>query len=471
MKTTASLSVSMVGTCLLLSACNWVDSAGSQGVEVPVTEIFLDDTPVGSGTLLTEKTIGHFTTSRLITASVEQTFTWSEAPLEQGNLPSCADFPDFNTELAVSSLAEACTDSEQCSLNFEQIETEDDAAEFNLLVPELKAPVGVRYQLTVTDDDGRVNDTEFEICLVAINEAPVAVNDTFVVLEGEREVFAANELNLLTNDSDDVDVSNTEYRILPEPLEGPESAAFFELGEDGSFTYESSLSGIRTDQFDSFVYQLSDGVHLSTATATIRVVAINQAPELLDAIPELTVTEGEELLENLNLYFSDPEESELVFSLAADTPLPDDGTLELSEDGVLSGIPDEDDVGSHVLTLIVSDGSASVEATVTLLIEAAPVVAENSAPVFVEDTVFNQIILLGRSIRPVIPEFTDPDGDTLTYAIAGSSILPDGVEIDEDTGIVSGLPTEVTNVRNLRIEATDPFGETAVSDVFYIRVR
>jgi len=89
----------------------------------------------------------------------------------------------------------------------------------------------------------------------------------------------------------------------------------------------------------------------------------------------------------------------------------------------------------------------------------------------VEDTVFNQIILLGRSIRPVIPEFIDPDGDTLTYAIAGNGELPDGVEIDEDTGIVSGTPTEEVNVRNLRIEATDPSGETAVSDAFYIWVR
>ena len=258
---------------------------------------------------------------------------------------------------------------------------------------------------------------------------------------------------------------------MAEPLEPPQSAAFFELGEDGSFTYESSLSGILTDQFDSFRYQVTDGVHVSDATATIRIVAINQAPELIDEIPVLNATEGEEFLENLSLYFADPEASELSFSLSADTPLPSAGTLELSEDGLLTGTPDEDDVGSHALTLIVSDGGTVLETDILLMIEALPVSLENLAPEYVEGTVFNQIILLGRSIRPVIPEFIDPDGDTLTYAIAGNGVLPDGVEIDEDTGIVSGTPVEEINVRNLRIEATDPFGETATSDAFFIWVR
>lgn len=471
MKTSASLYASAAGTCLLLSGCGWVDSAGTQGV--PVTEVFLDDQPVGSAIALNEKTIAHIATARNTTALGEQTFSWGSTPLEQGNLASCSDLPDFMADLAAGSLTEACTNADECSLNFERVETDDQLAEFNLLAPELKAPVGIRYQLTVTAADGLVSTSEYDFCLIAINEAPLAVNDTFVVLEGRREVFAADELNLLSNDSDDEDDSNLEFRVLPEPLEAPQSAEFFELSEDGdgSFTYESNLIGLGADQFDSFVYQLSDGVHVSTATATIRIVAVNQVPELLDDVPELLATEGEAFVENLGLYFADPEEAELVFSLALATPLPDDGTLTLSEDGVLSGVPGEDDVGSHVLTLIVSDGGAALETDITLVIEAAPVVAENSAPEYVEDTVFNQIILLGRSIRPVIPEFIDPDGDTLSYAIAGSRVLPDGVEIDEETGIVSGTPTEEINVRNLRIEATDPLGETALSDTFYIWVR
>ncbi|MGQ7843409.1 Ig-like domain-containing protein [Granulosicoccus sp. 3-233] len=471
MKTSASLYASAAVGCLLVSGCNWVDSAGSDGV--PITEVFLDDQPVDEAIVLNEKSIGEIATGRVGSLSGEQEFVWNPTPLAQGNLALCAEVSGFNVDLAADSLLDACTDVDDCSLEFQQVDTDEALAEFNLPVPELKASVGMRYQLTTRDSAGRESSNEYDFCLIAINEAPVAVNDTFVVLEGTRESFGADDVNLLSNDSDDIDDSNSPIVVLPEALEGPENAAFFELSPegDGSFTYESSLTGIRTDQFDSFVYQLSDGVHVSTATATIRIVAANQAPELIDPIPELTAIEGERVVENLALYFLDPEESELIFSLAEDTPLPDDGNLSLSEEGVLSGIPGEDDVGTHVLTLIVSDGGAELETDVTLEIEAAPLVPENSAPEYIEDSVFNQIILLGRSIRPVIPEFIDPDGDTLSYAIAGNGELPDGVEIDEETGIVSGLPTEETNVRNLRIEATDPSGESAVSDAFYIWVR
>ncbi len=469
MKTRVALYLTIITSCLLASACNWVDSTGSQSGTVPVTDVFLDNLPVGSTLLLEEMSVTHITATRDTSAAVEQTFSWSE-PLEQGNLTSCAEVSDFNVDLAADSLADACTDSEQCSMSFEVDETEDDLAEFNLLVPQLKAPVGLRYELTVTDSDERVNTREFDFCLVAINEAPIAVNDTFVVLDGQRTVFGTDKRNLLTNDEDDVDVSNTEFRILSEPARIPANAAFFELGNDGSFTYESSLAGILNDQIDSFVYQLSDGVHVSTATATIRIIAANQSPEVIDVIPVLTATEGVLFVENLSLYFLDPEDTELTFSFSAESIVPSEGTLALSPDGVLSGIADEDDVGTYELILIADDGGASVEVSVTLIIDAAPVVVENSPPEYISGTVFSQIIELGDPIRPIIPRFTDPDDDTLTFAIFGAGVLPDGVKIDKNTGIVSGEPEEVTIVRNLRIEATDPFGESAISGLFSIRV-
>ena len=470
MKRRVSLYLTTITSCLLVSACGWVDSTGTQPGTVTGTEVFLDDLPVGSTILLEEMSVANITATRDISAAVEQIFSWSE-PLEQGNLASCADESDYNVDLAAASLADACTDPEQCSMSFERVAAEDNVAEFNLLAPQLKAPVGLRYELTVTDSDGRVNAREFDFCLISINEAPSAVNDTFVVLEGQRTVVGTDGRNLLTNDSDDVDVSNTEFRILPEPAQIPSNAAFFELGEDGSFIYESSLAGILNDQIDSFDYQLSDGVHVSTATATIRIIASNQAPEVIDVIPVLTATEGVPFVENLSLYFLDPEETELTFSFSEESIVPSEGTLALSSDGVLSGIPDEEDVGTYDLILIADDGGASVEAPITLMIVAAPVVVANSPPEYIPATVFSQTIDLGDPIRPIIPGFFDPDGDTLTFAIAGSNELPDGLEIDEDTGVVSGEPEEATNVRNLRIEATDSFGESASSALFFIRVR
>jgi len=455
--------------CFLLVGCDWVDSTGNQGV-VPQTEVFLDDAPVDGVIALMETTQARIVASRDSSALDEQTYVWSEA-LAEGNLPVCAAQDGFNPDLAAASLAEACTDPVNCNVDFKPVETTDGVAQFELVAPQLKASVGMRYDLTVTDLAGLAYTDGYTLCLIAVNEAPSATDDTFVVREGMREVFAGATGNLLSNDEDDVDVSNNPLIVLPEPALAPAFAAFFDLREDGSFTYESNLDGISTDQFDSFEYTLTDGEFTSTAKVSLRIVTSNQAPEQLAAIPLLEAEEGERFAENLSLYFDDPEAGDLTFSLDDADELPSNGSLSLRSNGLLSGIPDEDDVGSHVFTLIISDGGREIEALVALEIAPAPPVVENSAPVFVEGSVFNQIIVLGREIRPVVPEFEDADLDELTYAIAIPGRLPTGVTIDEDTGIVSGEPAAETWVRDLRIEATDPFGESALSDPFYIRVR
>ena len=462
----------LLGT-LALSACDWVDSTGAQSPEQPVTEIFLDDALVSGPVLLRENSRARIAASRDISASAEQTVTWNDEPLVQGNLDICADLNGFDQSIAADSLPEACADPTQCEFNIEPVITDDGSREFRLQTPVLKASVGLRYELTIEDSDGRSNVEELDVCMTAVNDAPVANDDTFVVLEGTRLLVDASGVNLLSNDSDDIDVSNREFRILEQASIEPNFAAFFELNPagDGGFIYESNLTDIRADQFDSFEYELSDGLYTSKAQVTLRIVTSNQAPELIDPIPVLLATEGEPFLENLALYFSDPEDNDLSYSIADDDALPSSGTLELDANGLLSGIPDEDDVGSHVFTLIASDGGRETDTDVTLEVGAAPIVPLNNAPEYEEDTVFDQIILLGRSIRPIQPIFEDPDGDELTYSIIGTSDLPAGVTIDDETGVITGTPLRRTWVRNLRVEATDPFGESAISDPFYIRVR
>ena len=460
----------LVLLCPVLVACDWVDSTGSQGV-VPRTEVFLDDTPVGSAVVLDEKSEVSIVTSRGSAAVDEQTYQWSEDPLAQGALAVCAGQGGFDSEFVASSLDEACTDPSDCAVDFESVTTDDGVAEFSLSAPELQASVGMRFALTVEDSTGTIDTREYDFCFVAVNEAPDANDDTFVIREGTREVFSTRSTNLLSNDTDDIDVRNDDLQILAEPVSEPKFFSFFELGDDGSFTYESDLEGILADQIDSFQYAVTDGMFTSIASVTLRIVANNQAPEQLDDIPLLLAPIGESFVENLSLYFSDPEEGELSFSFADEEGLPAASGIALLENGVLSGTPALSDVGTYPLRLVVSDGGREVESLFTLDIFEPSDAEDNTAPEYIEDTVFDQILFLGAPIRSVTPEFEDADDDVLEYSIVGTGELPDGVTIDPDTGVVSGRPLSRTWVRDLHILATDPHGATAVSDSFYIRVR
>jgi len=136
---------------------------------------------------------------------------------------------------------------------------------------------------------------------------------------------------------------------------------------------------------------------------------------------------------------------------------------------VLRGTPTEEGVYSG-LRLRATDPDGASVSTNAFSITVTPILPPpNAAPVFVAGTVFNQGIPLGGLITPVRPQFTDSNGDTLTYSVIGNT-LPLGVTINRNTGVVSGSPATAVWVRNLRIQATDPGGLTAISTTFWIRV-
>lgn len=478
MNKTTSYTIALAAmSSLLLSACDWVDSAGSQGVSN--TEVFVDGIPLMDGEVIVanEGDPETLITSRQ-NASNQQVFTWSDEPIEQGALDVCSGQNGFNVELAADTLQQACQAGTNCQLEFQEIATGNDAdvAQFNVQMPILDASIGLRYELTTQDGTGTTSNEEFTFCLIAINDAPEAVNDTFAVIEGAVLEVTTDSLNLLSNDSDDTDVSNTGLQVLAVPGEGPQFAAQFELGSDGSFTYQSSLAELTETQFDTFRYALSDGVFLPpeapTALVTIRIVASNEAPVLLEPIDMLEATEGEPFSVTLAGNFVDPENGEISFSLSQETPLAAGTGLALSETGELEGTPTAADVGSYQLLLQVSDGSATTEQLVSLEVFAMPLVPDNSAPVFVTRTVFNQIVSVGEQIEPVMPGFIDADGDVLLYSTASTTTprLPPGVTLNTSTGVVSGTANVAGVYRGLRVRATDPSGLSALSGRFTITV-
>ena len=469
----SSTTVTILLLCLSLSACEWVDSAGDGGgtsTPVAVTAVLLDDMPAGDVITLNEQGEARISASRTSDTTESSTITWSDESLEEGNLLACDTQNGFNAELAAESLQQACASDTDCEFTIDTAGSDANEADFTVRVPALSASVGVSRELSITDQLGNTELSERTFCLIAINEAPVASDDTFVVIEGNVLAVTTETVNLLTNDSDDTDVSNSPLSILPEAAEAPEFAASFELGTDGSFTYQTSLSGLSEDQLDQFEYQLTDGLFTSTATATIRIVAANQAPQQISPIPPLAAVEGLLFNSDLSGFFVDPEDGDISFSLSPVTPLAVGSGLSLSPAGLLSGIPTQADVGSYELLVLVSDGGLATEANVTLEVDAAPITVLNRQPVFVGQTVFNQTVLAGVAITPVMPQFTDADGDLLTYSMSGNGILPAGVTINVRTGIISGRSFVPGVYGGLRVRATDPSGAFALSSPFSMTV-
>ncbi|MBX2824430.1 MAG: putative Ig domain-containing protein [Gammaproteobacteria bacterium] len=407
----------------MLSACDWVDSTGVQesapllqleeGRVVPLTE----------GQARTLDPVETLDPDRDVVS-----WRWNDAPVQAGALPACAAVQDFRSQLAAGSVAEACVRTNACELFFEpQVADDDGRFLFRLIPPQLKAPVGVVYQLTGIKQDGAETRANFTFCLIAVNEPPVAANDVFTVEVGSTLTVDTNGANVLSNDSDDIDVGNVPLFVETPALREPSFATAFNLRSDGGFTYtpdpslEFTAGGRRADSFD---YRISDGVNTSSATVVINIVAQDKPPVLTDTEPVIDALVGIEQSVSLSDFFVDPEGAELGFAVVSG--LPDSGNFSLTPAGDIQGIAEVEDIGTWPVLVTASDAISSVDALVTLTVEEnLPPVAESGIP--------DQTLDLGdRFSFSIARFFEDPEGESLTYAVNGS-----GAAINIRTGLIT----------------------------------
>jgi len=470
-----SAAASVMGAAfLLLGGCGWVDSTGRQPDDVlPQVVVSLDEVAPGEALGFDEQKLATVTLEAGVTANAGA--SWSEVPLAEGAFDSCAAVPGFRAPIAAATLAEACSepDPADCRFAFGAVEEASDARlVFTARVPRLRAPVGIRHELVVARGEEATASGVFDFCLIAINEGPVAVDDgPFVVREGEVLVVAPDDpRSLLANDGDDDDAGNLPLVVDPRPFSPPSSPGDFALGRDGGFRYVYPGSGLSSTFEDSFEYVVSDGSSSSRATVRINVEPGNLPPVLAEPLPPLEATVGEPFEAFLSEGFRDPEGRPLTFSIRQG--LPTSGSLVLTPDGRLAGTPLREDAGDFEIVYVASDGASAdeggareTEARVTLSIVRPP----NRPPVYLGGEIEDIVVGFGTVVSILAPEFVDPDGDELRYELVGDP--PFGIELDEESGELSGFALQTGNFRNLRIRVFDPDGESARSARFTIRVR
>lgn len=128
------------------------------------------------------------------------------------------------------------------------------------------------FTYTITDIDGASDSGTVNVTISGSNTAPVAVADSFLVLEfyTGTPVNASGSMNVVANDTDvDLDSLTIVSGSLSQPTKGTATSS---NGKDVLYTY-TAQTGIDQElhDSDSFTYRVSDGQGGTSNTVTVSV--------------------------------------------------------------------------------------------------------------------------------------------------------------------------------------------------------
>lgn len=445
-----------------VSACGWDDSTGVQGTTVATALRNAQPVAIVEGTSLTTPLAGEG----------EELRNWRWELDESDVRSRCASISGFDAQLAATSLASACSESGECSVSIDESGGENNSTVFTLTMPALRSPVALSYRLNATRDDGAVVEREQFLCGLSVNEAPLANDNRYLALLDELLIIDSSDSNnLLANDLDDDDIRNSALSVTGITRE-PAYASRFSFDDKGGFIYAASaMAPVSSSGYveDSFVYSITDGLHVSHATAFIRIGSGNTAPVQIQQIPDLSVnaafafSTAQRVQFDLSQYFFDVDGDSLNFTIAV-SQLPLSGNVSLRGDGQLLTQVSHDDIGSYRLEIAVSDGLDTISDTFTLSVVEPEQSTRNHTP---EVTNIRNRLVRNRFSYDVSVYFSDVDGDELSFSATG---MPEDVFISS-TGVISGRANDDNRGKwTIRITADDGKGGT-VDDGFQLQIK
>jgi ELWxxDGT repeat protein/VCBS repeat-containing protein len=220
-----------------------------------------------------------------------------------------------------------------------------------------------------------------------VNDAPVAVNDSFPAFD-EDTPFGGN---VLLNDTDVEDTRPQTAQLVS----GPGHALSFSLNTDGSFSYTpaANFNGI-----DSFTYIAKDSAGASSGTATVN-LTINPVNDVPVAVNDsFTVSAGSTLNNSVLTNDTDVEDTRPPSVVLVGGPS-NAQSFTLNTDGTFTYVPNTGGT-TDSFTYIAKDstGASSTTATVSINVSSLPntppVAVNDSFPAFNEDTPFGGNVLL-----------------------------------------------------------------------------
>ncbi|MDT8896990.1 Ig-like domain-containing protein [Thermanaerothrix sp. 4228-RoL] len=302
---------------------------------------------------------------------------------------------------------------------------------------------GTPPYLTYTPDENffgldsftfKVNDGQLDsevatvsITVTAVNDAPIATNDTYMM--DEDAVLNILAPGVLSNDQD------VEGDVLSVELVNNVSHGGLTLNTTGGFTYTPIANYYGTD---SFIYRAYDGqLYSNVAVATITINNLNDPPLALDD----SYTIAEDTLLNIPApgilsNDTDPEGRSLSASKVSD---PTHGSLILNSNGEFTYSPASNYYGPDSFTYVANDGQLSSNVA-TVNITVTPV---NDAPVANSQT--KTVAEDGSTV--IVLTGADVDEDALTFTVVTQPAH----------GTLSGLPPSLTYTPNPDYSGSDSF--------------
>jgi VCBS repeat-containing protein len=280
--------------------------------------------------------------------------------------------------------------------------------------------------LAVLPED-EINKPEIDNYLdsFSVNSEPEAVADSYNT--DEDTTLTINSSNgILANDTDAEQdkLSVAGSKVFSQPAHGTLS-----LNADGSFIYQPNPN---FNGSDSFTYKANDGVSDSedTATVTINIKPVNDAPTISNVPPSLNVDELNPLLFKAVATDIDDPAGSLQFSL---TGAPDGAFINPNTGSFSWTATEAQGPGNFSFKVNVSDGKATSSMPINITINEV-----NVAPVLndMPPATINELEPYSVSVRA-----TDSDipAQTLTFSLKGA---PKGVSINPATGVINWTPSE-----------------------------
>ncbi len=266
------------------------------------------------------------------------------------------------------------------------------------------------------------------ITITGANDAPVAMDDAFTVLEGGTATTLTGGANSVLANDDDVD---DEATLMVERVENVRNGTLVLNEEDGTFSYTHDGS---ENHDDFFTYRVSDGIADSNdAMVTITVTPEDDAPEFDPTSYDFTLAENQDgsmtLVAVGTVTATDAESDLITYSISSG----DTTRFNIDEaNGAIAytgaGENFEAVPSTYTLEITATANSQADTAAVTVTIT-----DENEPPEFDQgsydfDLAENRDGSTTSSVAVGTVTATDPESDSIVYSISNGGTNPFSID-------------------------------------------